>query len=301
VKFEIESLDNLARWADAFPLNDIRPVDRLAASLFVGCADPRVRLMAMFTAYFDASGNAVNQPYIIVAGYVANYLQWQLFEGSWRQLHAFYGVELPFHMADFVAALENPKYKDQSHARLDYIALAKQPEKADQFLKQLSMLQVGWMHCAISCIVRMEVYNEISSLLDLRDIVPPYALAARMCIQRLRQWEQQFQMDEAGVEYIFEEGDFEQGKFTKLMVDEGEAAPIYKKKKDFAGLQAADQYAWEQYHFLAKHLGKPEVAGRQSFSALLHGIPRLHTHPTRELLIRLCEAKGIDPRTGITK
>ena len=47
------------------------------------------------------------------------------------------------------------------------------------------------------------------------------------------------------VEMVFEEGDLGQGEFSRPMVGEGQPLPSYKKKNDFCGLQAADQYAWE--------------------------------------------------------
>jgi hypothetical protein len=65
--------------------------------------------MAMFTAYFDASGNAIDQPFIIVSGYIANLFQWREFEKQWAAVHKQYSVNLPFHMAEFMAALNNPQ------------------------------------------------------------------------------------------------------------------------------------------------------------------------------------------------
>jgi hypothetical protein len=83
------------------------------------------------------------------------------------------------------------------------------------------------------------------------------------------------------------------------MIADGMDAPIYKKKKDFAGLQAADHYAWEQYHFLMQQLIGSNSSVRGSFQALLNAVPKMHVEATRSGLIRLCEAKGIDPRTGV--
>jgi hypothetical protein len=85
------------------------------------------------------------------------------------------------------------------------------------------------------------------------------------------------------------------------MVDEGETRPIYKKKKDFAGLQAADYYAWQQFLVLKKHRTDPSYIPRDEVSFLIWGIPKLHVTPDLNTLIRLCHAKGIDPRTGVKK
>jgi hypothetical protein len=149
------------------------------------------------------------------------------------------------------------------------------------------------MHCGISCIVDMDIYRQADSSYDLRQVIPPYALGARMCIQRVQQWGQAYGVKDRP-ELIFEEGDFEQGKFTQLMVDEGEPLPIYKKKTDFAGLQAADQYAWEQTYFLKEYKNGPVNTAREMFAWVLNGVPRLHVHAPLDFLINLCHAKGIE-------
>ena len=256
--------------------------------------------MAKFSAYLDASGTP-DQPFVIVAGYIANYMQWRVFESQWKGIHTRYGVELPFHMADFIAATARPEtYAKQKHARQDYVQLAKDTEKVGKFFNNICVAQLSVINCALSCSVSMSVYNGVSSLLDLRTIVPPYAVAARTCIHMLREWEKFFQTEPA--EYIFEEGDFEQGKFTDLMLDEGWPVPIYKKKKDFAGLQAADQYAWEELYSSKKELqNRTQMEFRNSFKLLLEGIPSIRREVTTEGLIKLCHFKKIDPRTGVKR
>ena len=297
---ETASLLTSTEGLNVFFLENPLPVDRLGAALFVNSPNPRGRIMAMFTAYFDASGNAKDQPFIIVAGYIASFFQWQRFEQEWRDIHLAFGMNLPFHMAEFFAACNTDTYKLQRNARTDYMEIAENPKRAQEFLEWLGKIQTSFIHCGISCIVPMDVYEGVSSLLDLRDVVPPYALGARMCIERLHQWEEKF-LIKPKAEYIFESGDFEQGKFSDLMVAEGEDPPIYKKKIDFAGLQAADHYAWEQLYFLKGRKQGIERDVRKTFYFLLESIPKLHTHPSQEFLIRLCERKGIDPRTGIKK
>lgn len=255
--------------------------------------------MGWFTAYFDASGNAREQPYVVVSGYVANFGQWRQFEKQWDWVHDRFGVEKPFHMSAFIAANFQPEYRNQKNARADYIELAKDKERAQQFLRSISEVQFTNVSCGISCIVNMDVYGDISSVLDLREVVPPYALGAQMCLERVRQWEQYFAVNDS-VECVFESGDFEQGRLAELMSEEGKGPPIFKKKSDFPGLQGADHYAWEQYYTLTHHL-RADFEVRETFRAMLGAIPKRHTSPTRAMLIKLCERKGIDPRTGFKK
>lgn len=258
----------------------------------MNCDDPENRLMAMFTAYFDASGNAKDQPLIIVSGYIANYFQWRNFEDLWERIHREYGVLKPFHMAEFMASRRSPTYKHQKNARTDYVAIASDQDKAESFLRTLVYAQAANVLCSISCIVPMSLYNEVDSVIDLRSVVPPYALGARMCIQRLHRWEDDYKIAEP-VEYIFESGDFEQGKFTELMIDEGEAVPIYRSKNDFAGLQGADHYAWEEFNFLKRHTVNELQAATPTLGMLLQSIPKLHTTPTIETLMDICHVKEI--------
>jgi hypothetical protein len=146
-------------------------------------------------------GNAQKHPVVIVAGFIANLQQWETLDYLWKLAHREAGVELPFHMADFVSACNNPKYAEQRNARADYVNLAKNPKDAELFTKHLATALLTCVHCGISSVVPLELYQQVNSLLDLRSLVPPYALAARMAIEKLHQWENQFAIGEPA-EYI---------------------------------------------------------------------------------------------------
>jgi Protein of unknown function (DUF3800) len=293
-------LEELQTWIEHFPTHNETAIDRLAASLFVNCRYPGSRTLASFTAYFDASGNALDQPFLIVAGYIANYLQWKNLESMWTQIHEKNKVDLPFHMAEFVAATQNPsRYASQTKARADYVALGNDPERAERFLAGLVLTQISSVNCSVTSIVPMSIYNDISSLLDLRQVIPPYALGARMCLGQVNQWEKMFDMHEP-VECIFEEGDFEQGKFTDLMISAGAPLPIYKPKSKYAGLQAADMYAWERAAYEKHKTRLPDdPSPREAFNFLIGGVPTMHIQTTQSQLIHLCHINGIDPKTGV--
>lgn len=255
-----------------------------------------------FTAYFDASGNAEqSDSFVIVSGYIANYFQWKLFENAWKEVHSQYGVNPPFHMSEFMSATSNPeRYAHQKSARADYVAIAKDTGKAQEFFKNLCIVQLSMVACGVSCIMDLKTYEGISSLLDLREKLPPYAIAARTCVAQVHEWEKQFNI-QTPVECIFEKGDLEQEKFTELVTSEGGDPPIYKNKKDYAGLQGADQCAWEQFYYMKKSRGDEHLPARGSFKFLLNLIPCIHAQVTQESLIHVCEKKGIDPATGIKK
>lgn len=287
--------ERLCEWSERFATGRLA-IERLAASLFVNTDHLN---MAMFTAYFDASGNAREQPFVVVSGYIANFLQWKLFEASWLEAHKKHDVELPFHMSDFVEATTHPRsYELQKKARPDYVEIAKHPKKAESFLWHLCRVQEGMVNCGFSCIVQMDLYRRVNDSFDLRALIPPYALGARTCLALVHGWESAFDIQEP-VECIFEKGDFEQVKFTDLLKsEEYPYEPIYKPKAEFAGLQAADMYAWEQSNCKKKELRGEDLPYRDTFNSLLTSIPKLHGVVTEESLLALCRDKGIDPKTG---
>ena len=255
--------------------------------------------MGFFTAFFDASGNSADQPYVVVAGYIGNWCQWQYLENQWRDIHKEYGVNIPFHAADFVDSQQNPeRYAKQKNARPDYVALATTPGAGKIFLRKLSVVQVALTSCGISSVIPLRIYDELDSV-DLQTRIPPYALGARMCIARVREWERQFQIRQP-VECIFELGDFGQGQFSSLMVDEGADIPIYKKKQDYAGLQAADHYAWEQAFFLKRELQGRQSPERADFIAQLYMIPHLHGTHDAESLLKVCQLHAIEAKLRST-
>lgn len=254
--------------------------------------------MGMFTAYFDASGTP-NEHFVVVAGYVANFVQWKLLEDMWTAIHINHGVSKPFHMSEFISATAAPeRYAKQKNARADYVAIASDMPRAKNFFMNICIAQQSVVNCGFSCIVPMSIYNEVNAAADLRQSVPPYALAARSCIAQVHEWEDIFSIDEP-VECIFEKGDLEQDRFTNLVTNEGGDPPIYKCKNGFAGLQAADHYAWEQYYYLKKERLGQHLPVRESFAFLLNMIPKIHRQVTREGLINLCQKKGINPKTGV--
>jgi hypothetical protein len=145
----------------------------------------------------------------------------------------------------------------------------------------------------------MKVYNEVDELIELKEKIPPYALGARYCVDRIRKWEREFEVEKP-VEMVFEEGDLGQTEFSKMMVGENSDLPIFKKKKDFAGLQAIDHYCWEITNRL-KAQGKEnqlacEFEPRIQLVYLYESIPKLHIEPTTQTLLSICQERGFKAR-----
>jgi hypothetical protein len=69
--------------------------------------DPRhtwIAVMTEFALYLDDGGHPSDQPYLVVAGYVAAESQWLAFEPKWRGALARFHLGTDFHMTDFAVA-----------------------------------------------------------------------------------------------------------------------------------------------------------------------------------------------------
>jgi hypothetical protein len=241
--------------------------------------------LSAFSAYFDASGHPSDQPFVIVSGYVANYMQWQVFNGNWIEVHNRFEMPMPFHMTDFMQ--RKPPYNKWSA----------DTKEADLFLTALCTAQQLNLLLSVSCIVDMGNYRQIDDVLLIDTMLPAFALGARWCVAILEDWQKQMGI-EYPVECVFEDGDFGRGKFIDLIRTERMPAPIFKNKIDFPGLQAADHMAWEQ----ASHMKRELKAGTtlpttQSFSRIL-SIPHLHKRTDLANLLDICEKKGVPIRRG---
>ena len=59
--------------------------------------------MTEYALYLDDSGHPKDQPYVVVAGFIASESQWLSFEPAWKAALAKYGLGDAFHMTDFSA------------------------------------------------------------------------------------------------------------------------------------------------------------------------------------------------------
>ncbi|HET6842756.1 MAG TPA: hypothetical protein VFK06_13915 [Candidatus Angelobacter sp.] len=238
----------------------------------------------MFDAYFDASGHEADSPFVVVAGYVASIIQWKVFEHAWDATLKRYGITRGFHATDFMAIPKRAEFKKWEQGN---------PE-AEQFLGELIACQQVYPVLSISCIVSMSDYNDVDRRYAIRNIFPPYALAARVCIAKASKWAEDHGIKE--LECIFEDGDFGQGKFLHVMREEGRPIiPKTEAKLKFGALQAADHLAWEQNQYRKREMRNPDLPIRGSFNSLLT-MPQIHSHFPKDRLEEFCKAKGVQPR-----
>jgi hypothetical protein len=238
--------------------------------------------LSAYTAYFDASGHPSDQPFVVVAGYVANIHQWKFFNRMWESIHKEYDIALPFHATDFYARAK----------QYEHLPEGNETGKPHDFITSLATAQQIYTLLHVSCVVDMGVYNDIADVFLIQTMVPAFALGARVCVALIQDWQKSFGVEHP-IECVFEDGDFGKGKFIDLMRVERMPAPIFKDKGNFPGLQAADHIAWES----SSHLKRERKAGgpvprTHPFMQQL-AIPHIHIQATLANLLDLCERKGI--------
>ena len=58
--------------------------------------------MTEYALYLDDGGHPDDQPFLVVAGYVATKSQWLKFEEQWKEALSRFSLESEFHMTDFM-------------------------------------------------------------------------------------------------------------------------------------------------------------------------------------------------------
>jgi len=148
------------------------------------------------------------------------------------------------------------------------------------------------MLASFSCKVDMGTYKNINDVFMLDTMLPAYAVAVRVCVETVQTWQKAFGLNHP-VECIFEDGDFGRGKFIDLMRVERMPAPIFRDKKDYAGLQAADHLAWEQGNYTKRlKLAEGIIPVTSTLSKML-AIPHIHHAASLDNLLEICEKKGV--------
>ena len=202
--------------------------------------------MAMFTAYFDASGNYQSPTAMFVSGAVASTDDWIAFEAEWLALLDANGMKPPFHMKDF---------KSGAHP---YEAWKNKLAKQQKFeLAALDLIQRrAWYTFAQGIVI--PDFDRMHATFDIpksepwgKTINKPLAHCGVAVVLRLNEWVQREakkgKLDMQGdLEIIFDRGDMHRGELASALRDVFSVEPGFKEAAKFAPLQAADMLAW--YH-----------------------------------------------------
>ena len=56
--------------------------------------------------------------------------------------------------------------------------IAKDKERANAFLKRLIIAQATMINCVVTCVVRINIYNDIDNVVELQEAIPPFCLGS---------------------------------------------------------------------------------------------------------------------------
>jgi hypothetical protein len=201
--------------------------------------------MAMFTAYFDASGQpgtAGPKRALYVAGFVSSVQNWKKFEAGWPLLLARHRLPMPFHMADFMARA-NPhytgQYKDWQGDELG-------------FRTDVATLIKRHTNKPFAAGVTMEHLARMFAEYDVRSDEPrePFPWCGLHVCRAALIWEGTRRLKRrlrTEMDLVFEDGDQDKGKLKTALWDWYKREITFRSNNDksFAPFAACDFLAWE--------------------------------------------------------
>lgn len=205
------------------------PFSHLARSIFFG--DRRTAYVAMYSAYFDASGDERNRV-MSMGGFVSTVPKWERFITHWTGL-------LPpsvsmFHMTDFVSSKdgwEEWKGPENSSRRASIM------EKLVDCIRRHT-------NQGFSANIRSRDYREANAQYSLGEHFGGlYGILGIGCLGRLKIWADRKRVDFRRILCIFEEGDEGQGTFIERAKADGFDA-FTRPKRSLRQFDACDLAAW---------------------------------------------------------
>lgn len=227
----------------------------------------RQRWMAMFVAYFDASGTHTGCPVVTVSGFVARADRWKKFQIKWADIIEKAGLEY-FHMTDFEAWKKSPIYKDWSQ------------EKRVSVLKRLINAIAEHVTFAASSSVIVPDYEAVRKQVKHLQEVSPFTFCVERNFLEIGRWADKLNMNE-NIAYIFEAGDKfgnEMDALKRTIEKDEEKRHLFRfgsyitlSKKEANPLQASDLLAFEnQKEMLNFHHPQKEVRPPRKSLRRLH-------------------------------
>jgi hypothetical protein len=205
---------------------------------------PVDRLVYAHTFYADDAGKRDEDAYVLAGGFLGTVAQWERFCSDWRLKLATVGLPY-FHAVEFFngtgifAGWNRPERKKDREALLQVLAQIIADFSLHSFTAAVHV--PGWVKA-----------NEEYMLDEMG--FSPFPLAARIAVQRARQWAEANGHNPEQIECIFDQGCDDWGKLQRrLKVDFGiDAVPRDKKK--IRPLQAADWLAYEEFKEIPKRI-----------------------------------------------
>lgn len=236
--------------------------------------------MAMYTAYYDASGSQRDPSGPMVAvGLVARKSRWTRFEREW-------GAMLKEHR------IPKLHMKELYTGKPPYASLKGNPVRTRQLLERAASITARAVNKPFSISLDLAGYREVNREYRLKEADGgPYAFVTVMCLSVLDMWLKRRHPHQP-VEHIVEDGDIGQGDLVRILRKADFAVSIKPKKKPQSGysrpFEASDFVAWESRRILAAGKG---YRLRPSAHALHRLITFNDKHFNADALRRMCAAK----------
>jgi hypothetical protein len=202
--------------------------------------------VAMFTAYFDASGTKRTQV-LTVAGFVSHVKRWERFDQKWSAILRRNNVG-SFHMTDFASSEgEFKSWRGKSELRRTFIADL--VECVRQETKR-----------GFAASVIVSEYEEVNRDYELSERAgTPYVMCATACLGGLNRWVGKRDLSRSHALVVVEDGDEDQGEFVNRARFYGYKA-IRSPKSEVQAFQAGDLVAWKCRTMISNALENAPIA-----------------------------------------
>lgn len=291
--FSLRSVEVYHDWALAERLALAYSVLRhIARSVFF--SGWRKAYIAVFTAYFDASGTPRTRV-LTVAGFVSSVGWWDRYDVEWKRLLATVPAQ-QFHMTDFVSS-QGPfgLWKGRSIRRAKFFA-----ELVRCICKNT---RKGF---AVS--VQISDYNKVNQQYQLRErLGSPYSFCGLVCLAQVREWAKKKHIDLSRIRFLIEDGDEDQQDFIDRAKQENFNLSA-ESKQAIRAFDACDLAAWKSKTAIDDtwnrklHLTDPSSADRikRSLDQLETFVsPEIHGMYTRNSLLKCCFLLKVPKRSGV--
>jgi len=187
--------------------------------------------MTDFSLFLDDSGHPDNQPYLVVAGYVATESQWLAFEPQWRSALARFKLGDVFHMTDFM---------HDSYSNL----------RRDQILSALALVAKRNTIHPFVCALDLAAYKCVNDEYALQECHgAPFAITARSLARAIHIWQKENLKEGDHFLTFIEEGTKHYGDLEQVFKRDGIPIPN-RVPKAMPQVQPSDILAWETFHWL---------------------------------------------------
>jgi hypothetical protein len=236
-------------------------------------------VMALITAYFDASGTPDTQV-LSVGGLVSTAEKWVAFSEAWQEILEAFEVSA-FHM------------KDYAHSNGEFSSWKCDEPKRRRLLRALIRVIEDHVEYTVAHALLMNDYRAMDQKYCLSEFMRPYTFVASSCVGAIGPWARGASYDPDAIAYVFEKGDIDQSDLPRCWESQFphmRIKPVFFKKSDkypdptirpIRPFEAADLIAYEN------HKANIQLEDRQEGTVDLNEL----RYPLQMLLQRLPGAK----------